>query len=316
MNMRGLKYILALALILAVGSCKNRQSKQPKIEPLYSFNEEVADSLQLVRFEEGFEFDTVYFSGPYEIDRYFGWENGVRDDGAVPDIPGLIYRTVHGRHLAVRCPNQKHVLKWASHRIKEFADWCIHGPGDTIPSIVPLYENPRSDKDLIDYYMLRLTSDSLNVKSYPSEVSIYLEQFADLLVDVYSNDKYVTMQEYTWYDFSSCGDNTQRSWFTIDKKDGHVLELADIIDESKWQEFTYIMLKHLNAYGYPWFGTFWELRNSDLIPYVLNERDGCALTPDGVVVYFYPYAIGSGADGQFNALIPYSELEGMLKTRM
>ena len=304
-------FLLSLSLIV---SCKNVQNKQQPAAPSDPAIEAVADSSELVSFDEGTELDLQYFSGPFEINRYFGWEHGLLEDGALPDIPGLCYQTAGGRHLAIRCPSQKHILRWASGRVKIFADWCLNGPGDTIPSIVPFYENPQSGKDIVNHYLRCITKGQQEIMSEPSDTAIYYEQFAKLIVDAYRTDKYVTMQEYTWYDFGSCGDNTSRSWFTLDKG-GHVLELSDIIDEVRWQEFAYIMLRHLNSYIMPWFDYSRETRYCDLVP-LLNDRDGCALTPEGVVIYYHPYKIGCGAEGQYNALVPYNELEGMLKTKM
>jgi hypothetical protein len=36
--------------------------------------------------------------------------------------------------------------------------------------------------------------------------------------------------------------------------------------------------------------------------------DGCALLKEGLIIYYYPYTIGSGADGEFIAIIPYEVL--------
>ena len=311
---RSVIFLTVLLSLMLLSSCKNVQTERKSTVVHEFLCEEIPDSLRLLTYDEGEQLDLQYFSGPYEIDRHFGWENGVVDDGELPDISALCYQTVNGRHLAIRCPRQKNILKWTSARVKMFADWCLNGPGDTIPSVVPLYKTPKSDKEIVDYYAMSLSGGQQKNISEPPDSPIYVEQFAMLLVDAYSTDKFVTMQEYTWYDFGSCGDNTARSWFTIDRR-GKVLELSDIIEESKWQEFAHIMIKHLNAYGVPWFDLPRESRYCDLVP-ILNDRDGCALTPYGVVVYYHPYKVGCGADGQFNALVPYSELEGMLKVKM
>jgi len=46
---------------------------------------------------------------------------------------------------------------------------------------------------------------------------------------------------------------------------------------------------------------------------VLSWANGSALTSDGLVIYFYPYNLGSGADGEYVAEISYAELDGILK---
>lgn len=45
---------------------------------------------------------------------------------------------------------------------------------------------------------------------------------------------------------------------------------------------------------------------------LLGDADGCALIREGLIIYYHPYHIGCGADGQFTAVIPYGELS--LKT--
>ena len=35
---------------------------------------------------------------------------------------------------------------------------------------------------------------------------------------------------------------------------------------------------------------------------------GCALLKEGLIIYFHPYTIGQGAEGQFIAIIPYNIL--------
>lgn len=274
---------------------------------------DLPDSLQLVTYDYS-QLDSAFYSGPYTIGRYFGWQNDNLEDGSIPDIPGLNFRTAMGKHMAIRCPRDKGVLKWTSYRFKLFADWVKHGPGDTIPSVVKLYEQPKSDIDIIEHYIPELVSDPQDINFEPSDSMNYNEQFAILITDICSNKKYVTMEEYTWYDCNSCGDNTAFSWFTIDKDTGSVLELSDIIYESKWQEFAFIMIKHLND-GHPWLNYNRDTQRCDLIK-ILNERDGCAITPEGVIVYYHPYKIGCGAEGQYNALIPYDELKGLIKTRI
>ncbi len=41
---------------------------------------------------------------------------------------------------------------------------------------------------------------------------------------------------------------------------------------------------------------------------ILHRADGCALIKEGLIIYFYPYNLGAGADGEYEAVIPYDEL--------
>ena len=40
--------------------------------------------------------------------------------------------------------------------------------------------------------------------------------------------------------------------------------------------------------------------------------NGRAMIREGLVIYYHPYEIGCGAEGQYNAVIPYSALKGLL----
>ena len=46
-----------------------------------------------------------------------------------------------------------------------------------------------------------------------------------------------------------------------------------------------------------------------------GKSSGSALIEEGLIVYYYPYNLGSGGDGEFEAIIPYKELEGILYGR-
>ena len=46
---------------------------------------------------------------------------------------------------------------------------------------------------------------------------------------------------------------------------------------------------------------------------VLSWANGSALTSEGFVIFFYPYNLGSGADGEYVAMIPHAELGGILE---
>jgi len=255
-----------------------------------------------------------YYDGPYHVDRFFGWENGIIDDGSVPDINGLIYRTSIGKHLAVRCPDNKVILNWVSQRIKLFADWCHYGPSDTIPSIYSVYTKASSAEDICNHY-LSLIGDPDNINSQPSDTAIFREQFAKLLVDVFYSNEYCTFQEVTWHDCGDCDDSSTYAWHTINTKNGHQLELSDLISKEDKTNFAIRMISHLCNNDGPWFDYNMELKVSDVVD-VLEQRSGFALLSDGVIVYYYPYVLGNGEDGQYNALIPYEEIMDIINIRL
>lgn len=258
--------------------------------------------------------DSPFYSGPYEIEPNFGcYGTALADYNRVPEIEGLEYRSSSAIHIGVRCPSINSVRLWTSGKLKEFADWCICGPSDTIPSAVPLYKTAKSTKDLADHYFHLLSKNPVEHLD-PADTTTAIEQFAILLTDICHTEKYCTMQEVTWYDFASCGDNTTRSWFTIDVKTGKELGLEDIVRDNRRTDFEKIILKYLRNHT-----SFWYDMNKDSLPdpgYLIENMTGCALLEDGIICYYHPYILGCGADGQFNAAIPYSELSGILKIKL
>ena len=296
-------------LLISFSSCKMRnKSGIPSIES-------AQDTLSPLVVYEDFVMDSVYYTGPFHIDQYFGCDNNISDYGNIPNIPGLQYYSANGRHLAVRCPNNKAVKSLVSRKIKRFADWCIHGPSpyNTIPSVVPICNTSSSIKDMCSYYM-KYIGDPNTIRHEISDTSSIIEQFALCIVDAYESDRYCTVQEYTWYDYDSLGDITSFSWSTVDKKTGNELSLSDIIDEENWAKFAYYAIYHLRDQSLPWFDISREVREDYLVEY-LSMASGIALAPEGVIVYYHRQVIGCGVEGQYNALVPYSEIEDIIKVR-
>lgn len=83
----------------------------------------------------------------------------------------------------------------------------------------------------------------------------------------------------------------------------------DFVSEEKMSELAKVMLKHLKDS----FGVLWKANNKVDDPLnVLLSMNGCALLREGMVVYFHPYNIASGIEGQITSIIPYDELINLL----
>lgn len=257
--------------------------------------------------------DTLYM-GPYHIDAYFGFDGGSEwRKCEVPDIDGLIYRSTKPIHIGLRCPSYKPLLSWTAGRLDKFTEWSIGHPEDTTKIPFESCKNPESAEDLMNHYMGILGPKPVDHLDPEWEDSA-IQQFAILLTDICLLGDYCTMQEVTWYDFASCGDNTTRSWFTIDVKTGKEFGLEDIVRDNRRTDLEKIILKYLRNHT-----SFWYDMNKDSLPnpgYLIENMTGCALLEDGIICYYHPYILGCGADGQFNAAIPYSELSGILKIKL
>ena len=106
----------------------------------------------------------------------------------------------------------------------------------------------------------------------------------------------------------SCGDNTRESYYSVDLNTGKVATLIDFVPENRWQELAISMMKYLKNGN----GEMWKHPDFDWVPNdsleLLKDMDGCALVREGLVIFYYPYHIGAGADGEFKAIIPYADL--------
>lgn len=244
------------------------------------------------------------------------------DASTLPAIPSLRYRSCcvvcpkdscHAQRavMAMRCPKDKILLDWASRRAKCFVEWCDAGqiPQDTPDSAVSL----TSATDICNNYIKEVErafrGNSFD-DCFEGRPNV---QFGYLLTDCWATDKYCTFYEATWYDELSCGDNTTQSYYSIDKKTGKVAMLADFVKEEDFPALAHKLTKYLKcANGELWIDLMPEDYTVDEIE-LLNSMNGCAIIKEGLVIYYHPYAIGSGADGQFTAVIPIRESTAAFK---
>ena len=91
---------------------------------------------------------------------------------------------------------------------------------------------------------------------------------------------------------------------------GKALQLSDLVKEDHWPELANRLPECLrNEAGEPWLS---DPSHHSIEPLnLLKVASGCALVKEGLLFYYHPYTIGSGADGEFIATIPYEELKGL-----
>ena len=111
-----------------------------------------------------------------------------------------------------------------------------------------------------------------------------------------------------WYDWGSCGDNTAFSYFTVDASTGKVVTYANLIDKSDEDKLDRLLPKYLGN-GYEKWAASADRVKSNSGKKLISQMDGCALLKEGLIIFYLPYSIGCGADGEFTATIPYEVLK-------
>ena len=181
------------------------------------------------------------------------------------------------------------------------------------PVFKELFEWLESDEEICKYYIdhLRHTYDNWHCTG-EGDHGVLNEQAGLLLADSWHTGALHTFYRIDWYDWMSCGNNTRESWWTVDATTGKLLSLSDFILPDKQDALTALMMPRIVngkreklIKQYPTY----IAEAKDL----LKRADGCALIPEGLVIFFYPYNLGTGADGEYEAVIPFEELNEILK---
>lgn len=101
----------------------------------------------------------------------------------------------------------------------------------------------------------------------------------------------------------SCGCGSSADYITIDKNTGHILSKADILSDSNIGQILEILPIEYRKVATAKRATpcsWWDNNGEGLF----NQSNGVALVNEGILIYFVPYNIGCGAEGQYNIIIP------------
>lgn len=309
---------LYIILILLLASCGPKKSAKSVSIDIACPEEELAvehDSLSTA-------YKYVFFGKLGFMERTFQ-----EDTLVFPPIEGLVHRSAYAMCptdtcmaeyvvLALRCPAIQPLLNWVADTVGVFVNECPIGNGlskyngreVTIP-----VRHFKSDKEICDYYIGQLNHVYDNWRcTGEGDHGVINEQAGLLLADCWNNGTLYTFHRMDWYDWLSGGNNTRESWWTVNAKTGKLLTLKDFVMPGKIDSLATLMMAHLaNDKGEFYAAQYPDALRNNLE--VLSWANGCALTSEGLVIYFYPYNLGSGADGQYNAVIPYAKLGGILK---
>ena len=313
-------YIILILLLLA--SCGPRKAAKTVIVNIACPEEDAEPEPELEVIQDSLSkaYKYVYFGKIGFMERSFQ-----EDTLVFPPIEGLVHRSAYAMCptdtcvaeyavLALRCPPIQPLLNWVADTVRAFVNECPIGNGlseyygrkVTIPT-----KHLKSDKEICDYYIGQLNHvyDNWHCNG-EGDHDVINEQAGLLLADCWSSGNLYTFHRMDWYDWLSCGNNIRESWWTVNAKTGKLLTLKDFVLPGKNDSLATLMMAHLANYGGELYVDQYPSRNN---LEVLSLADGCALLPEGLIIYFYPYILSYGADGEYKAVIPYAELEGILK---
>lgn len=308
--MKRLSFILILLLLVCCGG-PNKKTETVKPDLVYPEQGLFATDYEYLFFgrlgyeERTFKEDTLLF----------------------PPIEGLVHGSAYAMCptdtcfaeyavLALRCPPIQPLLDWVADTVNTFVHECPIGNGLLTYKDQQLdipTKHLKSDKEICDYYIgqLRHAYDGWRCTGEGDHDSLN-EQSGLLLADCWNTGNLYTFYRIDWYDWLSCGNNARESWWTVDATSGRLLSLEDLILPEKLDTLAALMMPRLINGKDSFIRAQYPYKPEEYID-VLQRANGCALIPEGLVFYFYPYNLGSGADGQYEAVIPYEELEGFLK---
>lgn len=244
-----------------------------------------------------------------------------------PPIEGLVHGSAYAMCptdtcvaeyavLALRCPPIQPLLNWVADTVGAFVNECPIGNGLSIYNdrvfSIPV-KHLKSDREICDYYIGQLNHvyDTWHCTG-EGDHGVINEQAGLLLADCWNNGNLYTFHRMDWYDWLSSGNNTRESWWTVNAKTAKLLTLEDMVQPGMKDSLAMLMMAHLaNDKGELYARQYPDAFRSHLE--VLSWANGSALTSEGLVIFFYPYNLGSGADGQYEAVIPYEELNGILR---
>ncbi|MBQ9889125.1 MAG: DUF3298 domain-containing protein [Bacteroidales bacterium] len=200
--------------------------------------------------------------------------------------------------LAVRCPNEPGLLKWLAGRVQKYVtDWPA---GYNRPGTDPVAEKEfRNTRELVDYYM-GILEDALKDagnEDFPATT----HQTGLLLADCWQKGELCTFYESVWDNESHL---SRDGYITVNAKTGKAMRLEDLVSQKDFDALSSLLMPRLeNAHGVRLLDQNYGYTTDNKT--VLRQLSGCAMIREGLIIYFNPYILGSGADGSYKAVIPY-----------
>ena len=306
-------------------TCQKRESlpatTQPQTQSEVEEHEEPVWPGLLPDSEPEQELNKDYYSGGFDLDPYFAmidFRARTEEEACWPELRDFTRASCLEFCPADTCHSERMVLLLSNCHERPVVEWMNGYIYDIMHRMsfeeIKKLNDPKDARQLADYYVnqARSISRSRGCSHTPEEHDVINEQTALFMGMETVSDDICTFMTHSWYDMLSCGDCTKRSWHTVLRRTGEEVTLRDIIPEEQMNEFLVLVSSNLRNGEGLWREVTLEGSNMDN-SYLLDNMSGCALVDEGLVVYYHPYRIGCGADGQFNALIPYSDVLPLVK---
>lgn len=145
-----------------------------------------------------------------------------------------------------------------------------------------------------------LTQLNRSKKKYYSLREIIGTRGCSVCHKVYEDDSVATyLLEFSYDYHASCGCPSYADYISVDKSTGRILTSADL--------FCYIGPKTLYKRLLKAYIDATKSKNYKPSVYsgedLFNQADGVAIINEGMLIYYHPYTIGCGAEGQYNLII-------------
>ena len=172
-----------------------------------------------------------------------------------------------------------------------------------------------STEKLLNFYASKIERSFRNMQCKHTGADAN-RQFAMLITDCWSiGTEYTTFYEASWYDNLSASNTVKESYYTVDMTTGRAASITDFIKEGKMTELAEMMIGYLkDSHGDLWIDD--ESHHNQEPLAVLRAMDGCGLIREGLIVYFHPYHIASGSEGQISAILPYTRIKEFIKDNL
>lgn len=260
-------------------------------------------------------------SRPNYLDLFYGMERGsdlnyTFRDSILDNTSGLVGRNIYdtiynnednsktrislGIYIDERFPNSK-----IQSRIEEAIDTAIYNElsfwGNEFA--VPLsnsitYPYKGADDMFVEWNKRfdRLVSTMQNQRPSNEYKELASEaRVAAVAHKIYEDSDWATYIVETSVDYyGSCGCPSSADYFSVNKRNGDILTLDDILKQYDSSNIGDLLISEYQK----------ESGQCGYTPTELLKRvDGVAYTTFGLLFYFHPYNIGSGAEGQYNLII-------------
>ena len=177
----------------------------------------------------------------------------------------------------------------------------------------------KSGKSICDYY---INKSGKHYKKYTDVCEHSDEennwcQYGRLIAEVWKKGQIHTFIVSDWSLFNDqCGNHTAVSYISVNSSTGKEIKCKDLIRRSDEKKVSDLLLKYVRNQEEGWIEVgaeeligVYDGKTDSIGVKLFNEMSGCGLLKEGLIIYYHPYTIGYGCNGEFFAIIPYNVLK-------